>query len=150
MSEYFPTIVDETFTANMEGLLDRIEDGSVEWKTVLENFYPDLDTAVVDAEKKLEKVEIADEVTDEVCELCGRNMVVKYGAYGKFLACPGFPECRNTKQYLEKTGVSCPECGKELVVRRTKKGRRFYGCEGAPDCEYISWTLPGSQKDNKK
>ncbi len=149
MSDCFPTIVDETFTANMEGLLDRIEDGSVEWKTVLENFYPDLDTAVVEAEKKLEKVEIADEVTDVVCELCGRNMVIKYGAYGKFLACPGFPECRNTKPYLEKTGVACPECGKELVVRRTKKGRRFYGCEGAPECEYISWTLPGAGKDKK-
>ncbi|MCR4947487.1 MAG: type I DNA topoisomerase [Lachnospiraceae bacterium] len=149
MSDCFPTIVDETFTANMEGLLDRIEDGSVEWKTVLENFYPDLDKAVVEAEKKLEKVELADEVTDVVCELCGRNMVIKYGAYGKFLACPGFPECRNTKPYLEKTGVACPECGKELVVRRTKKGRRFYGCEGAPECEYISWNLPGAGKDRK-
>ena len=147
MSEYFPTIVDETFTANMEGLLDRIEDGTVEWKTVLENFYPDLDTAVIDAEKKLEKVEIADEVSDVVCELCGRNMVIKYGAYGKFLACPGFPECRNTKPYLEKTGVKCPECGRELVVRRTKKGRRFYGCEGSPECEYMSWTLPGAGKE---
>ena len=149
MSDCFPTIVDETFTANMEGLLDRIEDGSVEWKTVLENFYPDLDKAVVEAEKKLEKVELADEVTDVVCELCGRNMVIKYGAYGKFLACPGFPECRNTKPYLEKTGVACPKCGKELVVRRTKKGRRFYGCEGAPECEYISWNLPGAGKDRK-
>ena len=111
MKEAFPSIVDDHFTANMESLLDSIEDGQVNWKTVVANFYPDLDEAVNQAEKELEKVQIQDEVTDVVCEQCGRNMVVKYGPHGKFLACPGFPDCRNTKPYLEKTGIACPLCG---------------------------------------
>ena len=127
MKDAFPSIVDVNFTANMESLLDSIGDGKVHWKTVVENFYPDLDEAVQAAEKNLEKVEIADEETDVVCEECGRNMVIKYGPHGKFLACPGFPECRNTKPYLEKIGVACPLCGKDIVIRKTKKGRRYYG-----------------------
>lgn len=112
MKEAFPSIVDDHFTANMESLLDSIEDGQVNWKTVVANFYPDLDEAVNQAEKELEKVQIQDEVTDVVCEQCGRNMVVKYGPHGKFLACPGFPDCRNTKPYLEK---------QELPVRSVEK-----------------------------
>ena len=142
MKEAFPSIVDDHFTANMESLLDSIEDGQVNWKTVVANFYPDLDEAVNQAEKELEKVQIQDEVTDVVCEQCGRNMVVKYGPHGKFLACPGFPDCRNTKPYLEKTGIACPLCGKEVVIKKTKKGRKYYGCENNPECEFMSWQKP--------
>ena len=146
MKDAFPSIVDVNFTANMESLLDSIGDGKVHWKTVVENFYPDLDEAVQAAEKNLEKVEIADEETDVVCEECGRNMVIKYGPHGKFLACPGFPECRNTKPYLEKIGAACPLCGKDIVIRKTKKGRRYYGCEGNPECEFMSWQKPVAKK----
>lgn len=142
MRQSFPSIVDVSFTANMEGLLDMIAEGKVNWKTVTSNFYPDLAEAVELAEKELEKVSIADEVTDIVCEECGRNMVIKYGPHGKFLACPGFPECRNTKMYLEKIGVACPLCGKDIVIRKTKKGRKYYGCEDNPNCEYMSWKKP--------
>ncbi len=142
MKESFPTIVDEHFTANMESLLDGIEEGNISWKSVVSNFYPDLEKSVKAAQKDLEKVKIEDEVTDVICEECGRNMVVKYGPHGKFLACPGFPECRNTKPYLEKIGVACPKCGKDIVVRKTKKGRRFYGCENHPDCDFVSWQKP--------
>ena len=145
MKKAFPTIVDVTFTANMESLLDSVGEGTLNWKTVVKNFYPDLDEAVNEAEKTLDKVSIADEVTDVVCEECGRNMVVKYGPHGKFLACPGFPECRNTKPYLEKAGVSCPKCGKEVIIRKTKKGRRYYGCEN-PDCDFMSWQKPSDRK----
>ena len=120
MKQSFSSIVDVNFTANMEGLLDMVEEGKVEWKEIIRNFYPDLDEAVKKAEKELETVKIEDEVTDVICEECGRNMVIKYGPHGKFLACPGFPECRNTKPYLEKIGVPCPFCGKEIVGRQTK------------------------------
>ena len=146
MKESFPSIVDEHFTANMESLLDSVGEGTVNWKTVIENFYPDLEKAVEAAEKDLEKVKIEDEVTDVVCDVCGRNMVVKYGPHGKFLACPGFPECRNTKPYLEKIGVACPKCGKDIVLRKTKKGRRYYGCEDNPECDFMSWQKPSEEK----
>ena len=142
----FPTIVDVHFTANMESLLDGVEEGKVGWKDIVRNFYPDLEEAVKKAEKELESVKIEDEVTDVICEKCGRNMVVKYGPSGKFLGCPGFPDCRNTKPYLEKIGVACPECGKDVVIRRTKKGRIFYGCESYPDCEFSSWQRPVEKK----
>ena len=142
MKQAFPTIVDTSFTANMEALLDSIEEGDIQWKTVIRNFYPDLEQAVQEAAKKLENIKIEDEVSDVECEECGRKMVVKYGPHGKFLACPGFPECRNTKQYLEKIGVPCPECGKEIVIRKTKKGRKYYGCENNPECGYMSWQKP--------
>ena len=145
MKESFPSIVDEHFTANLEGLLDKIEEGSVSWKSVISNFYPDLEEAVKVAESELEKVKIEDEVTDVICEECGRNMVVKYGPHGKFLACPGFPECRNTKPYLEKIGVACPKCGKDVVLKKSKKGRRFYGCENNPECDFMSWSKPVSK-----
>lgn len=147
MKEAFASIVDEEFTANMEMLLDKVEEGDISWKAIVSNFYPDLEEAVENAEKTLEKVQIADEVTDVICEECGRNMVIKYGPHGKFLACPGFPDCRNTKPYLEKIGVACPKCGKDLVVRKTKKGRRFYGCEAGPDdCDFMSWQKPSVEK----
>ena len=146
MKEAFPSIVDVNFTATMEGLLDEVGEGKVEWKTIVRNFYPDLDAAVKAAEKELEEVKIEDEVTDVICENCGRHMVIKYGPHGKFLACPGFPECRNTKPYLEKIGVACPKCGKDVVLRRTKKGRMYYGCEDNPDCDFMSWQRPVSKK----
>ena len=145
MKESFPTIVDEHFTANMESLLGKVEEGAINWKTVVSNFYPDLKEAVDIAEKDLEKVKIEDEVTDVICEECGRNMVVKYGPHGKFLACPGFPDCRNTKPYLEKTGIPCPLCGGEVVIKKTKKGRKYYGCEHNPECSFISWQKPSKQ-----
>ncbi|HAF26035.1 MAG TPA: type I DNA topoisomerase [Lachnospiraceae bacterium] len=145
MKEAFPTIVDVSFTANLETLLDKVEEGEVDWKTIIENFYPDLDEAVRNAEKELENVKIEDEKTDVICDKCGRNMVIKYGPYGKFLGCPGFPECRNTKPYLETIGVSCPKCGKDVVIRRTKKGRIYYGCENNPECDFMVWQRPSGQ-----
>ena len=139
MMEAFPSIVNVNFTASMESLLDGVEEGKVKWKTILENFYPDLMEAVENAEKELDKVKIQDEVSDEICEECGRNMVIKYGPHGKFLACPGFPECRNTKPYYEKTGIKCPKCGKDIVLKKTKKGRKYYGCVDNPNCDFMSW-----------
>ena len=146
MKEAFPSIVDVYFTATMEQLLDSVEEGKVQWKTVIRNFYPDLEEAVKKARQELEQVKIEDEVTDVICEQCGRNMVVKYGPHGKFLACPGFPECKNTKPYLEKIGVPCPICGKDVVIKRSKKGRIYYGCENNPDCEFMSWQKPSREK----
>lgn len=146
MKQAFPSIVETDFTANLEGLLDCVEEGTVNWKTVIENFYPDLEAAVQAAEKELEEVKIEDEATDVVCEECGRYMVIKYGPHGRFLACPGFPECRNTKPYLEKIGVPCPKCGKEVVLRKTKKGRKYYGCENNPECDFMSWQKPSKEK----
>ena len=146
MKESFPTIVDENFTANMESLLDGVAEGEVNWKMVISNFYPDLESAVLKAEQDLEKVKIEDEVTEEICEECGRNMVIKYGPHGKFLACPGFPECRHTRPYYEKIGVSCPDCGKDLVIKMTRKGRKYYGCINHPECEFMSWGRPTEEK----
>jgi len=142
MKESFSSIVDVNFTANMEALLDGVELGTVKWKTIIENFYPDLNDAVEKAEKELEHVQIKDEESDEVCEICGRRMVIKYGPHGKFLACPGFPECKNTKPYFEKIGVGCPKCGKDIVIKKTKKGRRYYGCIDNPNCDFMVWQKP--------
>ena len=142
MVDSFSSIVNVQFTASLESLLDMVELGTVEWKSVIRNFYPDLDEAVKKCEEELEHITIEDEVSDVVCELCGRNMVYKYGPHGKFLACPGFPECRNTKPYFEKIHVPCPKCGKDILIKKTKKGRRFYGCEGNPECDFMSWQKP--------
>ncbi len=146
MKEAFPSIVDVNFTANLEALLDGVEEGTVKWKTIVSNFYPDLDEAVKQAEKDLEHVTIADEVSDVACELCGRQMVIKYGPHGRFLACPGFPECRNTKPYYEKIGVACPKCGKDVVMKKTRKGRVYYGCIDNPDCDFMVWQRPTDKK----
>ncbi len=146
MKEAFPSIVDVNFTATMEALLDGVEEGSVKWKTVVKNFYPDLQEAVEKAEKELEEVEIADELSDEFCDVCGRQMVIKYGPHGRFLACPGFPECRNTKPYFEKIGVECPRCGKDIVLKKTKKGRKYYGCIDNPECDFMVWQRPVNEK----
>ncbi len=142
MKEAFPTIVDVNFTANMEALLDGVEEGTVRWKIIVENFYPDLDDAVKNAEKDLAEVTIADEVSDESCDLCGRQMVIKYGPHGRFLACPGFPDCRNTKPYFEKIGIACPKCGKDIVLKKTRKGRKYFGCIDNPECDFMVWQKP--------
>ena len=126
LKEYFPDIVDVKFTAGLEDKLDQVEEGNVYWKDVLRDFYAGFSKELKNAEEEISKVEINEEVSDEVCEQCGRNLVVKFGRYGKFLACPGFPECRNTKPLLESIGVKCPKCLKgEVVIRRSKKGRVF-------------------------
>lgn len=147
MVKEFPDIVNPGFTADMEKKLDDVADGNLDWKEIVRDFYPDLEKTVNKARKELESVTIADEETDEKCELCGRNMVIKYGPHGRFLACPGFPECRNTRPYLEKTGAKCPKCGSDIVIRKTRKGRVFYGCEKNPDCDYMTWKRPGSDKE---
>jgi len=149
MMEAFPTIVDVNFTANMEALLDGVEEGNVKWKTIISNFYPDLDEAVKQAEKDLAEVTIKDEESDEECDMCGRKMVFKYGPHGKFLACPGFPECKNTKPYFEKIGMACPKCGKDIVIKRTRKGRRYFGCIGNPECDYMVWNNPAKEKKSE-
>lgn len=146
MTSAFSSIVDVNFTATMEMLLDGVAEGSVEWKNIIRNFYPDLEKAVSHAEQALEKIEIEDEVTDTICENCGRNMVIKYGPHGKFLACPGFPDCRNTKPYFEKIGVTCNKCGGEIVIKKTQKGRRYYGCENYPECDVMTWQRPSDQR----
>ncbi len=145
MKTAFTVIVDTSFTANVESLLDMVEEGKVQWKNVIRNFYPDLKEAIDNAEKSLEKIEIEDEATDVVCDMCGRNMVIKYGPHGKFLACPGFPECKNTKPYYEKIGVSCPVCGEDVIIRKTKKGRKYFGCINNPECEFMSWSKPSAR-----
>lgn len=152
MQKNFPTIIDTAFTANMESLLDSVAAGKTKWKTIVENFYPDLEEAVEKAQAEVEKITIHDEETDVLCDKCGRHMVIKYGPHGKFLACPGFPECRNTKPYVEYAGFTCPDCGAECVKRRSKKGRIFYSCSRYPECEYMTWSKPkeavvGEKKD---
>lgn len=147
MKKSFPSIVNVDFTINIEYMLDCISTGETQWRSVVSEFYPDLHQAVTVANEELEKVQIKDEETDVICEECGRNMVIKYGRHGKFLACPGFPECKNTKTFLEKAGVKCPKCGADVVIRRTKAGRRFYGCEKSPDCDFISWQKPKNEQN---
>ncbi|MCR4611469.1 MAG: type I DNA topoisomerase [Lachnospiraceae bacterium] len=146
MNKAFPEIVDEKFTAKLEDELDGVEEGDVPWKDIIRDIYPKVHSEVKDALDNLEKVTILDEETDVICEECGSNMVIKYGRYGKFLACPNFPECRNTKPYLEKIGVACPKCGKDVIICKTKKGRTYYGCEGYPDCDFMNWNRPVSKK----
>ena len=146
MEDAFPVIVDDKFTANMESLLDSVEEGIIDWKVIVRNFHPDLKEAVDKAEKELQKFKIEDEVTDTICEVCGRNMVIKYGPHGRFLACPGFPECRHTMPYFEKIGVNCPSCGKDIVIKKTKKGRKYFGCIDNPECDFMSWQKPHSDK----
>lgn len=142
MVRAFSDIVDEKFTVNMETKLDEVESGDIEWKQVLRDFYPRLKAELDDAEKNLDKVSIKEEVTEEKCERCGANLVVKYGPYGKFLACPNFPECRFTRTYFEHTGFKCPKCKEhEIYKLRTKKGRIFYGCSDE-NCDYMAWQLP--------
>ena len=146
MKKNFPDIVDIAFTAGMEDRLDEVEAGKADWQEVVAGFYGPFRLALEEAEKNIEKVSIEDQVSDEVCDKCGVLMVYKMGRYGKFLACPNFPECRNTKALLTYIDVPCPECGKKLLERISRKGRKFYGCEGYPDCEFVSWDLPVNEK----
>jgi len=142
LKEHFPDIIDFEFTAQMEEQLDLIEAGKLSWKQVLTDFYQPFHLLLERAEKEIGTVEVPEEISEEKCELCGSNLVVKLGRYGKFLACPGFPECRFTKPLVETIDVSCPECGGNVVSRRTKKGRKFYGCQNYPDCSFVSWDKP--------
>lgn len=146
MKEYFSDIVDEQFTAKMEAELDEVAMGDVDWVKLLENFYGSFKQELDKAEEKAQSVKMQDPESDEICELCGRRMVIKKGKYGKFLACPGFPECKNTKPYLEKTGGICPDCGGDLIKRVSKKGRTFYACSNYPECEFVTWDLPLTEK----
>jgi len=142
LSEYFPDVTDVEFTAELEKRLDEIENGNEEWKKVLRDFYEPFYKRLEYARENMEKIEIVEE-TDEVCDVCGRPMVVKYGRYGKFLACSGYPECKNTKPFVIKTGVSCPDCEDgEIIERKTKKGKTFYGCSNYPDCNFMTWNKP--------
>ncbi|MDR1638833.1 MAG: type I DNA topoisomerase [Clostridiales bacterium] len=143
MVDNFDDIVDIEFTAKMEERLDEVEEGTLEWKEVLRTFYAPFNDKIMEAEEKIGHIDIQDEVTDIICENCGKNMVIKFGRFGKFLACPGFPECKNTKPLLEDAGVACPLCGRRILIKKTKKKRKYYGCEGNPDeCGFMSWTLP--------
>lgn len=146
LEEYFKDIVNKEFTAAMEERLDDVAEGKTPWVNVVDEFYGDFSTVLKIAEEEIEKIEIEEEVTDVICEKCGRNMVVKYGRYGKFLACPAYPECKNTKPLLQKLNVKCPECGGTIVERKSKKGRRFYGCSNYPDCNFVSWDEPIEEK----
>ncbi len=146
MKNYFPEIVNIRFTAEMEAELDRVEDGSDEWKNVIREFYPMFKEQLDNAMEKLEKIEIKDEESDVVCEKCGRKMVIKVGRYGKFLACPGYPECNNAKPYYESADVDCPKCGGKVLKKKSKKGRTYYGCEHNPECDFVSWDKPAKEK----
>lgn len=140
--KHFPGIMDVKFTADMEEHLDEVAEGKENWQEILNKFYQPFSLDLAEAEEQMEKIEIKDEVTDEICEKCGRNMVIKLGRYGKFLACPGFPECRNTKPILKEIGINCPVCHQPIVEKKTKRGRKFYGCSNYPDCDYLTWNKP--------
>lgn len=142
LKEHFPEIVDPAFTAEMEEKLDQVEDGEIDWVKVIHEFYKPFSAELEVAKHELDKIKVADEVSEEVCEHCGRNMVYKYGRFGKFLACPGYPECKNTKPIRKETKVACPLCGNKIIERRTKKGRRFFGCSTYPECTFTQWNAP--------
>jgi DNA topoisomerase-1 len=146
LKENFTDVIDPDFTAQMEEKLDQVEDGTIPWKDVVRDFYGDFAEELAHAEEKISKVEVKDEVTEEICEHCGRHMVIKTGRYGKFLACPGFPDCRNIRPLLEPAGVACPLCNAMIVARRSKKGRKFFGCSTWPACDFVSWEKPAEQR----
>lgn len=146
LEDYFKDIINEEFTKELEDKLDEIAEGKYPWQLVIEEFYDEFEKVLKIAEEKIDKIEIEDEVTDEICEKCGRNMVIKYGRYGKFLACPGYPECKNTKPILDEIDVNCPNCGGKIVRRRSKRGRVFYGCSNYPECNFVSWDEPIEEK----
>ena len=146
MIEYFKDIVDIEFTANMEEKLDSVEDGNVDWVKIISDFYGPFEKTLKVAEDVIGKIKIEDEVSDVPCEKCGRMMVYKMGRYGKFLACPGFPECRNAKPIVKESGADCPKCGGKILVKKSKKGKTYYGCEKNPECDFMTWDTPLSQK----
>jgi len=139
MKSFFQNIVDVEFTAQLEKELDDVEVGNKKWVEIMQSFYPPFSKVLEEAEEKIGNVEIPDEVTDEICEKCGRNMVIKMSRYGKFLACPGFPECRNAKPIVEDTGVTCPKCGGKVYIKKSRKGKKYLGCENNPTCDFMSW-----------
>ena len=146
LEEYFKDIVNEEFTAELEERLDQIAEGEYNWQFVVDEFYKDFEKVLKKAEKEIAEIEIQDEVTDVICEKCGRNMVIKYGRYGKFLACPGYPECKNTKPIMDKIGIKCTSCGGDIVRLRSGKGRIFYGCSNYPKCKFMNWDEPVAEK----
>ncbi len=146
LKEHFPNIIDTEFTAQMEQKLDEIEEGKEDWVQVVKEFYEPFAKQLDAAKEHMEEVSLPDEVTEEICELCGQNMVIKHGRFGKFLACPGFPECKNTKPILKEIGVECPECKGQIVERRSKRGRVFYGCSNYPECHFTMWNRPTGQR----
>jgi DNA topoisomerase-1 len=145
VSEYFKQIVDVEFTAGMESKLDNIEEGKVNWRKVVGEFFKPLKKSIDIAEKEVAKITIEDKVTDIKCDKCGRFMVIKHGRFGDFLACPGYPECKNTKPIVEELDVQCPKCGGKIVLKRSRKGRKFYGCSNYPDCDFVSWFEPTNE-----
>jgi len=149
MIQYFGPIVDTEFTADLEDQLDEVEDGSKDWHQVLEDFYPNFEEMLDAAENAIEKVEIKDEPSDVVCDKCGAQMVYRVGRFGKFLACPNFPECRNTKPILNYIEANCPQCGGRLLEKTSRKNRKFYGCEHYPECDFVSWEMPVNDKCEK-
>jgi len=149
MKNYFKDIVDVQFTAQLEDKLDSVEEGTRSWVDVLKEFYDPFAIVLSEAESQIGNIEIPDEVTEEICEKCGRNMVIKQGRYGKFLACPGFPECRNARPILEDAGVKCPKCNSRVLVKKTRKGKKYYGCEKNPECDFMTWDKPSDQACEK-
>lgn len=148
MKERFPNIVNVKFTAGMETDLDTVESGKTQWVKILENFYGDFSETLEKAQKDMEgvKIQLKEDETDIVCEKCGRKMVIKVGKYGKFIACPGYPECKNIKKIVNETGAECPKCGGKIITRKSKKGRLFYGCDNYPKCDFLSWDEPSKEK----
>ncbi|MGN1051637.1 MAG: topoisomerase DNA-binding C4 zinc finger domain-containing protein, partial [Acutalibacteraceae bacterium] len=148
LSEKFPNIVDIKFTADMEQKLDTVASGDVQWVELIRSFYDDFDETLskVKEEMKGVKIQLKEDETDIICEKCGRKMVVKVGKYGKFIACPGYPECKNVKKFVEELGVKCPKCGGNIIVKKTKKGKPFYGCDNYPKCDFASWNEPVNEK----
>jgi len=146
LKEYFESIVDVYFTAELEEQLDQIEEGKLNWVEVIDDFYKPFHQTLKHAEEEIQKIELVEEETDEICEICGKNMVIKYGKFGKFLACSGYPACQHTRPLMFKIGVKCPNCDGDLVERRSKKGRLFYGCGSFPNCNYLSWNQPLDEK----
>ncbi|MBR2715452.1 MAG: topoisomerase DNA-binding C4 zinc finger domain-containing protein, partial [Ruminococcus sp.] len=136
------------FTAQMEQDLDTVESGKVEWVNLLDQFYVDFDKTLKKAKTDMQgvKLQLKEDETDIVCEKCGKKMVVKVGRYGKFIACPGYPECKNVKKYVEEAGTTCPKCEGNVIIKRTKKGKVFYGCSNYPDCDFVSWYEPSTEK----
>ena len=148
MKERFPKIVNVKFTAQVEDELDAVQRGDEEWVDTLQKFYDDFDKSVQKAKKEMDgvKIKLKEDETDVICEKCGRKMVVKFGRYGKFLACPGYPECKNVKKIVNDTGAQCPKCGGKIIERKSKKGRVFYGCSEYPKCDFVSWDPPSKEK----
>ena len=145
MKEYFHDIVDSGFTAKMEDRLDDVETEGIEWKSVIRDFYGGFAEDLKVADEKIEKVVVEDTPTDEICELCGKPMVIRHGRFGEFLACSGFPDCKHTRPIVREVGVNCPVCGKPIVQRRSARGRVFYGCSGYPDCQNSYWKKPSGK-----